>query len=80
MGKGVTPMKSSLFNLHDVVYYLGKLYRVMGWGISGPHAGKLYLRLCGWEYSYGNWGCEYWGNPIPTVAWVAPGSQLIYHA
>ena len=31
MGKGFTPMKASFFNLHDIVYYMGKLYRVMGY-------------------------------------------------
>jgi hypothetical protein len=80
MGKGFTPMKASFFNLHDIVYYMGKLYRVMGWGLSGPHQGKMLLRLCGWEQCYGNWGWESYNRPFPTTAWVGHGNPFVYHA
>ena len=80
MGKGFKTMKWSLFNINDIVYYLGQLYRVMGFGVSGPYEGKLYLRRCGFEHTVGTWGWESYNRPFPVVAWALPSNPLLYHA
>ena len=48
----------------DIVYYFGTLYRVIGYGLEGIYQGMLYLRRCGWESTYRDWGWERYNNPF----------------
>ena len=64
----------------DIVYYFGTLYRVIGYGLEGIYQGLLYLRRCGWESTYGDWGWERYNNPFTVGQWVRPDNPYLYRA
>ncbi len=68
-------MKRSLYQFGDLVFYLGRLWRVAGFCQGG-----IYLRVPGWEYGQGWWGWDGYGNPIRVATIVNPASSLLYHA
>jgi hypothetical protein len=69
-------MKTSLYSFWDVVYYVGQLWRVVG---PAPE-GRLHIRRCGWEHSWGTWGWDAYGKPLHVAAEVSPNNPLMYLA
>ena len=62
----------------DLCYYLGKLYRVQRHG-TGPNQGRILLRLCGHDGTYGDWGCATYNGAFPITAWITPENTLLHH-
>lgn len=64
---------SQAYPLGSTVVYCGQHYRVMG--ATGTH---LDLRMVGWEYSWGPWGWDGYGNPIAVATTAPVASPLLY--
>lgn len=71
MGSPLNPPQG--YPLGSTVIYAGRLYRVIG--ATDTH---LEIRLVSWEYSWGLWGWDGYGNPIAVATTAPVHSPLLY--